>query len=309
MPELPDVAAYLHALHPRVVGQPLQRLRLLSPFLLRSVEPPAAAAEGRTVLGTRRIGKRLVLCLERELCLVLHLMIAGRLRWLERGRRPPARITLAALEFPAGVLAITEAGTKKRAALYVVQGETGLAALDPGGLEVLTCSADEFVARLRSANHTLKRALTDPRLLAGIGNAYSDEILHAARLSPLARTQDLDANELRRLHEATGQVLGHWTAALSEQFARRFPGPGEVTAFRPEFAVHGKFGRPCPACGAPVQRIRYADNETNYCPGCQTQGRILSDRSLARLLRSDWPRTLEELEKLPHPGRADSAPL
>ncbi len=317
MPELPDITIYLDALRPRIVNQVLQRIRIVSPFLLRTVEPPIEAAHGRTVADVTRLGKRIVLRLAAvasseatptpsdqaadeqaggEFFLVLHLMIAGRLRWLAPGAKLPAKITLAAFDFPAGTLVLTEAGTKKRAALHVFSTAAALRALDPGGLEVLDADRAAFAAALRRENHTLKRALTDPRLFSGIGNAYSDEILHAARLSPVALTSKLADEEIDRLYAATRHTLMHWIAELRRQFADRFPGPGDITAFRPDFAVHGRFGQPCPACGTPVQRIRYAENETDYCPRCQTDGRILADRSLSRLLRDDWPRTVAELE-------------
>ncbi len=290
MPELPDLTVYLDALAPRTLGQPVRGHRLFSPFVLRTVEPPLERIDGRTVCDLRRLGKRIVLELDDELYLVVHLMIAGRLRWLERGRKPPLKISLAALQFPAGTLVLTEAGTKKRAALHLLLGEAALNVHDPGGIEPLDADEAAFAAALRRENHTLKRALTDPRLLAGIGNAYADEILHAARLSPVALTSRLGDDEVGRLHAATQQTLREWIERLRRQFGGRFPGPGEITAFRPGFAVHGRFGRPCPHCGTAVQRIRYAENETNYCPTCQTGGRLLADRSLSRLLREDWPR-------------------
>jgi formamidopyrimidine-DNA glycosylase len=296
MPELPDVTIYLEALRPRVVGQPLERVRLASPFVLRSVDPPIAALTGRRVEDLRRLGKRIVLAFGDDLYAVIHLMIAGRLRWEKRGAKPPGKIGLAAFDFPTGTLLLTEASPKKRAALYVVRGAAALAAHNPGGLEVMTARLDDFRAALRRENHTLKRALTDPHLFSGIGNAYSDEILHAARLSPVQLTSKLADGEIERLYRATQTTLEHWTETLRTQFGDRFPGAGEVTAFRPDFAVHGRFGKPCPVCGGPVQRIRYAENETNYCPACQTGGRLLADRSLSRLLREDWPKTLEEME-------------
>ena len=298
MPELPDVTIYLEALRPRVIGQPLERVRLASPFILRSVDPPISAVIGHRVEGLRRLGKRIVFDLGGELYIVLHLMIAGRLRWAARGAQPPGRIGLAAFDFPTGTLLLTEASPKKRAALYVVSGDEALAAHDPGGLEVLGAGVDEFRAALRRENHTLKRALTDPRLFSGIGNAYSDEILHAARLSPVQLTGKLVDAEIARLHGATQATLGDWTERLRAEFGDRFPGAGEITAFRPGFAVHGRYGQPCPVCGGAVQRIRYAENETNYCPNCQTGGRLLADRSLSRLLKDDWPKTLEELEAM-----------
>ena len=297
MPELPDVTIYIETIAARVVGQPLERIRFASPFLLRSVDPPPAELEGRTVTGLRRVGKRIVFALEGDLFAVVHLMVAGRFRWDDkRGAKPPARLGLAAFDFPSGTLLLTEASKKKRAALHLVRGAAALAAHDPGGIEVLEASPDAFAAALRSENHTLKRALTDPRLFSGIGNAYSDEILHAARLSPVQLTGKLSDADVARLHAATQATLRRWIATLRAEFAGRVPGAGEVTAFRPDFAVHGRYGKPCPDCGQPVQRIRYADNETNYCPTCQTGGRLLADRSLSRLLKSDWPKTLEELE-------------
>jgi formamidopyrimidine-DNA glycosylase len=316
MPELPDILTYIGALRPRVVGQTLARLRIVSPFFVRTVAPPLEGAVGRQVVDIRRIGKRIVLCLStlsgEPLFLVLHLMIAGRLRWLAPGAKPPGKIALAMFDFapppgpqvtgpPAlsGTLAVTEASGKKRASLHLVLDGADLAALDPGGLEVREADLSAFAGALRRENHTLKRALTDPRLFSGIGNAYSDEILHAARLSPLALSAKLTHAEVERLYAATQTTLKRWIDRLREQFADRFPGPGEITAFRPDFAVHGKFGQTCPVCGHAVQRIRYAENETNYCPGCQTGGRILADRSLSRLLRDDWPRTVEELERSP----------
>lgn len=303
MPELPDVTAYLEALRPRVVGARLVDLRVLSPFVLRTFDPPPDALLNCEVSGVARIGKRIVLAFGDELFLVVHLMIAGRLRWEARGTRAPGKLALAAFEFQpqtggaAGMLLLTEAGNRKRAALHVVRGREALAAHDPGGLEPLTATAAEFRAALRRENRTLKRALTDPRIFSGIGNAYSDEILHAARLSPVQTTQRLDDAEIEQLHAATRGTLTRWIEELRRTFAGRFPGPGEITAFRPGFAVHGRYGQPCPVCGAPVQRIRYAENETNYCPCCQTGGKLLADRSLSRLLRDDWPRTIDELER------------
>ncbi len=294
MPELPDIEAYLAALRPRVIGQPLERVRVRSPFLLRSVAPALSAAERRRVDGVERIGKRIVFALEDELFLVLHLMIAGRLRWKKRGASPPGRIGLAAFDFPAGTLLLTEASKKKRASLHVVAGRAELAAHDPGGLEVLESDLEGFARRLRSASHTLKRALTDPRLFSGIGNAYSDEILHRARLSPFKLTGRLAAEETERLFAAARAVLSEWAARLIAETGDGFP--EKVTAFREGMAVHGRYRQPCPDCGAPVQRIVYAENEANYCPGCQTGGRILADRALSRLLKDDWPRNLEELE-------------
>jgi formamidopyrimidine-DNA glycosylase len=294
MPELPDVVVYLECLRPRVVGRPLVKVRLASPFLLRTVDPPPESAEGKTVRGLRRLGKRIVFELEDELFLVLHLMIAGRLRWKAPGAKPPGRVGLAAFDFPGGTLLLTEAGTKKRASLHVVRGEDRLAEHQPGGLEVLEADADAFRAALRRENHTLKRALTGPHLFSGIGNAYSDEILHRAALSPLTWTSRLSDDEAGRLFEATRAVLGEWLGRLRAEAGDGFP--EKVTAFRAGMAVHGRFGQPCPACGTAVQRIVYAENETNYCPRCQTGGRVLADRSLSRLLKGDWPRSVEEWE-------------
>ena len=295
MPELPDVVVYIEALERRILGQSLERVRIASPFVLRTVEPPIAEAQGRRVAGLRRLGKRIVWALEGELFLVIHLMIAGRLRWRPAGAKPPGRIGLAAFDFPDGTLLLTEAGRKRRASLHLVQGEVGLAGFDRGGLEPLDVSLEAFRARLVSESHTLKRALTDPRLFSGIGNAYSDEILHRARLSPLARTRRLDDEAIARLHGATRTVLAEWTARLRAEAGDGFP--EKVTAFREGMAVHGRFREPCPACGTPVQRIRYADNETNYCPACQTADRLLADRGLSRLLKEDWPRSLDEMEE------------
>jgi len=293
MPELPDVVVYVESLEGRIAGQRLDRVRLLSPFVLRSVMPPLAAAEGRRVEAVRRLGKRIVISLEDEIFLVLHLMIAGRLRWLERGKKLPARITLAAFDFATGTVAFTEAGTRKRASLHVVQGETALAVFEMGGLDIAGSTLAAFRERLLRENHTLKRSLTDPRLFSGIGNAYSDEILHRAQLSPLVLTQKLSPEEIARLHRAACAVLDEWTVRLRAEAGEDFP--TRVTAFRPEMAVHGKFGQPCPVCGASVQRIVYAENETNYCPRCQTGGAILADRALSRLLKSSWPRSIDEL--------------
>lgn len=296
MPELPDVEVYREAVEARVAGRALERVRLASPFLLRTADPPLSAAEGRRVLSVSRLGKRLVLGLEGDLFLALHLMIAGRLHWKERGARLPGRVGLAAFDFPDGSLTLTEAGSRRRAALHLLAGREALAALDRGGIEPLGADLAAFAAALARENHTLKRALTDPRILSGIGNAYSDEILHRARLSPVQWTSRLSSDEVARLRDAVRAVLGEWTARLRVQAAGAFP--EGVTAFRPEMAVHGRHRQPCPACGTPVQRIVHADNETDYCPRCQTGGRILSDRSLARLLREDWPRTVEEMEAL-----------
>ena len=293
MPELPDLAIYRDAIAARVIGQPVTQIRIDNPFVLRTAVPPIADAEGKQVHDVRRLGKRLVLALDGDLFLVFHLMIAGRLRWLADGGKPPKRITLARLAFPTGTLAFTEAGTKRRASLHLVHGEKALAALDPGGLEVLMADRDAFVARLQGENHTLKRALTDPSLFSGIGNAYSDEILHRARLSPLALTQRLSDDDATHLFEAVRNVISEWTTRLRDELGGAFP--ENVTAFRPEMAVHGKFGKPCPVCGTPVQRIVYAENECNYCARCQTGGKLLADRSLSRLLKSSWPRSLDEL--------------
>ncbi len=295
MPELPDIAVYLGALERRVVGQRLERVRLQSISLLRTVEPPLDEFKGAQLTGVRRIGKRIVLAFEGERFLVIHLMIAGRLRWRALGAKLQRRFAHAGFDFANGTLLLTEAGTQKRATLHAVRGEAALAAHDPGGLEVLACTASEFAARLTSARHTLKRALTDPRLFSGIGNAYSDEILHHARLSPVQMTTSLDGEELARLFAATRATLREWTERLRAQAGDAFP--EEVTAFRPEMAVHGKFREPCPVCGAPVQRIVHAANETNYCARCQTGGRVLADRALSQLLKKDWPRTLEEMEQ------------
>ncbi len=294
MPELPDLVVYREHLAARLAGQPLVRVRVVNPFVLRSVSPPLAEAEGRRVRGVERVGKRLALALEGGFYLVIHLMIAGRLRWAPPGARPPGRIGLAVLDFPPGTLLLTEAGSKRRAALHLVAGEAALRAFDRGGLEVLEADLAAFAARLRSENHTLKRALTDPRLFSGIGNAYSDEILHRARLSPVAHTRRLTDDEVARLHQATRATLSEWIERLRAEAGERFP--ERVTAFRDGMAVHGRYRLPCPVCGAPVQRIRYAENETNYCARCQTGGRLLADRSLSRLLREDWPRSIDDLE-------------
>ncbi|HET8540848.1 MAG TPA: DNA-formamidopyrimidine glycosylase family protein [Anaeromyxobacter sp.] len=306
MPELPDIEVYVEALAARVAGAPLLRVRVGSPFLLRSAEVPLAEVEGRRVVAVRRLGKRIVLSLEGELFVVLHLMIAGRLHWREPGAKLPGRVGLAAFDFPGGALVLTEAGTKRRAALHVLRGEAALAALDRGGLEVLSADLAAFRAALLRESHTLKRALTDPGLLSGIGNAYSDEILHRARLSPVKLTSRLSADEVAALFDAARAVLSEWTERLRAEAAGAFP--EGVTAFREEMAVHGRHRRPCPVCGTAVQRIVRAENEVNYCPRCQTGGQILSDRSLARLLKQDWPRTIEELERNPALG-VRAAPL
>ena len=296
VPELPDIAAYMSALEPRIVGQPLQHVRLLNAFLLRTAEPPITQVEGRIVRELRRIGKRIAIGFDNGLWLVLHLMIAGRLHWRTPGSKLAGRVTLAAFDFPNGSLVLTEAGTKRRASLHVLSGEEALAAADPGGIEVSSSDFNSFRAALAAENRTLKRALTDPRIVSGIGNAYSDEILHAAQLSPLALTSKLDPDEWVRLFTATRDTLKLWLDRLRAEAAIEFP--EKVTAFRKDMAVHGRFGEPCPRCGETVQRIRYADKETNYCARCQTNGRVLADRGLSRLLGSDWPRTLEELEAL-----------
>jgi formamidopyrimidine-DNA glycosylase len=295
MPELPDVTVYIEALHARIHGARLEALRLASPFVLRSVDPPVAAVVGRTVQGLGRLGKRIVIALDGELFVVVHLMIAGRLHWRPRGARPPGVIGLAALDFSTGTVTLTEAGTRRRAAIHLVRGRAALRDHDPGGLEVLAADPAAFRAALRAERHTLKRALTDPRLFAGIGNAYADEILHRARLSPVTLTDALPDEAIGRLFEATRQTLLEWTDRLRMEAGGEFP--EGVTAFRAGMAVHGRFGKPCPACGTAVQRIVHAENETNYCPRCQTGGRLLADRALSRLLRADWPRTLEELEE------------
>ncbi|MGB8783656.1 MAG: Fpg/Nei family DNA glycosylase [Terriglobales bacterium] len=296
MPELPDIVVYLDALEKRILGKCLERVRIVSPFLLRTANPPLESAEGKTVVQLRRLGKRICIGLENDLWLVLHLMIAGRLHWRKRGTRLSPPRGLAAFDFPNGTLLWTEAGSQKRASLHVVAGTEGLSAFDPGGLEVLESSLDRFAAVLTSSNHTLKRALTDPRLFSGIGNAYSDEILFEAHLSPLALTQKLKTEEIERLYQAVRRSLTQWTERLRREAGDEFP--EKVTAFRPGMAVHGRYKEACPRCGAKIQRIRYAANETNYCPICQTGGKLLADRALSRLLREDWPRTPEDLESL-----------
>ena len=295
MPELPDVEVYAAGLQARVAGHELTRVRVLRPFVLRSVTPPLDAAHGTTVEDVRRLGKRIVIALAGELFLVVHLMIAGRLRWRDRGTAIPKKLGLAAFDFPTGTLLLTEAGSIKRASLHLVAGEAGLRAHDRGGIDVLAAGRETFAAALTRENHTVKRSLTDPRLFSGIGNAYSDEILHAARLSPLKLTSRLTDDEIARLHDATRATLRAWVERLRREAGDRFP--EKVTAFHPAMAVHGRYGKPCPTCGSPVQRIVYASNESNYCPTCQTGGRLLADRSLSRLLGRDWPRTLEELEE------------
>jgi formamidopyrimidine-DNA glycosylase len=296
MPELPDIAAYISALEQRIVGQPSERVRLANAFLLRTVQPPLASVEGRTVRELRRIGKRIAIGLEGDLWLVLHLMIAGRLHWRPPAAKLSGRQSLAAFDFPNGSLVLTEAGTKRRASLHVLAGEEGLRSVDPGGIEIFTSDFSSFRAALTAENRTLKRALTDPRLVSGIGNAYSDEILHAAQLSPVTLTQKLEPRDWEKLFAATRQTLELWIDRLRVEAGAGFP--EKVTAFRKGMAVHGRYGEPCPRCGEKIQRIRYADNETNYCVRCQTGGKVLADRSLSRLLRSDWPRTLDELEAL-----------
>jgi formamidopyrimidine-DNA glycosylase len=295
VPELPDILLYLHALRPRIVDQRVTAVRLVSPFLLRTVQPPLAAIEGRRVVDLHRLGKRLTIEVEGELFLVFHLMIAGRFRWRPVGTSIPGKVGLLALDFDAGSLILTEAGTKRQASLHVVEGRDRLAQHDPGGLDVLAADLPAFAEALQRENHTLKRALTDPHLFSGIGNAYSDEILHAARLSPFKQTAGLSDEEIRRLHSATQGTLRAWVARLQREAGDDFP--EKVTAFRDGMAVHGRYGKACPDCGSPVQRIVYAANEANYCATCQTEGRLLADRSLSRLLRDDWPRTLDELER------------
>jgi formamidopyrimidine-DNA glycosylase len=295
MPELPDIVVYIEALERRILGHVLERMQIRGPFLLRTAKPPIEAIHGRTVKELRRVGKRIALKFDNELWLVFHLMIAGRLHWIEKRTTPDGRRTLAALDFDSGTLTLTEAGTKKRASLHVVDGDEELAKLDPGGLEVLDAKLDEFRTALKASNHTLKRALTDPHMFSGIGNAYSDEILHAARLSPVKLTQRMQDDEIQRLYEAVRRSLQEWTQRLREQAGNKFP--EKVTAFREGMAAHGRYGHPCPVCGTQIQRIRYASNDTNYCPHCQTEGKLLADRALSRLLREDWPRSLEEMEE------------
>ena len=295
MPELPDVVVYIERLSAFIVGQPLEQVRLASPFVVRSADPPIREAAGRSVLGLRRIGKRIAVELEGDLFLVIHLMIAGRLHWKERGAKIPARVGLAAFDFPAGTVVFTEASSKKRASIHLVRGEMSLSQFDRGGLEVLEADLPAFQAALVRENHTLKRALTDPRLFSGIGNAYSDELLHRARLSPVKLTAQLAREETLRLYQATQETMKDWIARLRREAGDGFP--EKVTAFREGMAVHGRFGKPCSVCGARIQRIVYAENETNYCPQCQTGGKLLADRALSRLLKNDWPRTAEELEE------------
>ena len=295
MPELPDIELYLSALKRRIVGQRIEAARLASPFLVRSIDPPVDAIVGKRVRGLRRLGKRIVWELDEELFAVFHLMIAGRFRWKERGASIPGKVGLAAFDFAAGTLILTEAGSKRQASLYIVRGEAALAAHDPGGLEVIASGAAAFAAALRRENHTIKRALTDPHLLSGIGNAYSDEILHAAKMSPMRLTQQMSDAEFARLYDITVATLTTWRDRLIAETGAGFP--EKVTAFREGMSVHGRYGQPCPVCGTPVQRIRYAANEANYCPVCQTGGKLLADRSLSRLLKGDWPKSLEELER------------
>ena len=295
MPELPDVTVYVEALAARIRGRKLERVRIVNPFVLRTAVPPISEAEGREVDGVRRIGKRIVIALAGERFLVVHLMIAGRLRWKEKGAAIPAKVGLAAFDFSDATLLFTEAGSRKQASMHLVRGAEAVAAMDPGGAEIFAMSPAQFAAALRSGNHTLKRSLTDPHLFSGIGNAYSDEILHAAQLSPVKLTHALSDDEIARLFDATRSVLQYWLQLLQEETGDAFP--EKVTAFRPGMAVHGRYGKPCPRCGAPIQRIVYARNESNYCAACQTGGRLLADRALSRLLRDDWPKTLEDLER------------
>jgi formamidopyrimidine-DNA glycosylase len=303
VPELPDVTVYVERVADRVVGQTLDKVRLASPFLLRSVEPPLAAVDGKRVLALERLGKRIVFVLEDELFLVLHLMVAGRLKWLPApSAKIPGKVGLAAFDFATGTLILTEASSKKRASLHMVRGREALAEHDRGGLEPLEATRAEFAAAIRRENHTLKRTLTDPRIFSGIGNAYSDEILHRAKLSPIALSQKLDDDAVARLHAATQELLAEWTDRLRQESLHKFP--EKVTAFRPEFAVHGKYRQACPVCGKPVQRIRYAENETNYCAECQTGGKLLADRALSRLLHGDWPRSLDEMDEKKELARA-----
>jgi len=296
MPELPDVTVYVERLQARVSGDVLQRVRVLNPFVLRTAVPPIAQAEGRRVEGVERLGKRVALVLEGGLVLVIHLMIAGRLRWMTPGAKAPGKLTLAVLEFGGGSLVLTEAGSRRRASMHLLASRAALNDMDRGGIDVLSADLAAFKARLIAENHTLKRALTDPRLFSGIGNAYSDEILHRAKLSPVALTHSLGDEDVQRLHSATSDVMGEWIERLRAEADQSGGWPDKVTAFRPEMAVHGRYGKPCPVCGAPVQRIVYADNETNYCARCQTGGKLLADRALSRLLKASWPRNIDELE-------------
>jgi formamidopyrimidine-DNA glycosylase len=294
MPELPDIAAYLDALAPRVLGQPLERLRIGNPFIVRTIRPEPGDLAGHLVLRLDRIGKRIVFAFDSDLFAIVHLMIAGRFRWRDRGAAIPGKVGLAAFDFPSGTLLLTEAGSRRQASIHLVEGEEAVRTFDPGGLEVMQADFDQFFGRLIRHNHTLKRALTDPHIFSGIGNAYSDEILHAAQLSPMKLTSSLSQEEVQRLFEATRRTLGDWMERLRDEARAAFP--EKVTAFREGMAVHGRYGKPCPVCGSPVQRIVYARNEANYCSRCQTGGRLLSDRAMSRLLKDDWPRTLEELE-------------
>ena len=296
MPELPDVTVYIEALSERVLNQPIQKIRIGSPFVLRSFDPPISEAERKKVLGLRRLGKRIVFELEEDIFLVIHLMIAGRLHWKPKGAKIARRYGLAAIDFPGGTLLLTEAGTKKRASVYLIRGESALQEQNPGGLEIFDATLEQFRQKLTSENHTLKRALTDPHLFSGIGNAYSDEILHRARLSPVRLTRQMADPEIEALYHATREALQEWIERLRQERGKGFP--EKVTAFRPTMAVHGKYRKPCPVCGSPVQRIVHAENETNYCPKCQTGGKLLADRSLSRLLKEDWPRSLEEMDEM-----------
>jgi formamidopyrimidine-DNA glycosylase len=293
LPELPDITVYIEALEKRIIGRKLERIRIANPFLVRSVDPPISDTEGHTVVEIRRVGKRIAIGFENDLWIVIHLMIAGRFRWVASGAKIPGKLGLAAFDFESGTLILTEAGSTRRASLYVVKGEAALESIDRGGLEPLECSLADFAERLTSENHTLKRSLTDPTLFSGIGNAYSDEILHRAKLSPLRLTRKLTTDEIARLYSATRETLVDWIGKLRHEAGDDFP--RNVTAFREEMAVHGRFGKPCPVCGTPVQRIRYASNETNYCPRCQTEGRLLADRAMSRLLKQDWPKSIDEL--------------
>ena len=295
MPELPDIVVYIEALERRILGHVLQRVQVTSPFLLRTATPPLESTHGRAVAALRRVGKRIAIGFDNDLWLVFHLMIAGRLHWSERRKTPDGRRTLAALDFDTGTLTLTEAGARKRASLHLLAGEAELAGIDPGGIDVLSASRDEFGTALTASNHTLKRSLTDPRIFSGIGNAYSDEILYHAQLSPVALTQRMKPEEISRLYEAVRHTLTQWTQSLRAEAGGKFP--EKVTAFREQMAVHGRYGKPCPRCNARIQRIRYASNETNYCATCQTGGKLLADRALSRLLREDWPRSLEEMEE------------
>jgi len=304
LPELPDIELYLHALRSRIVGQRLDRIRLASPFLVRSFDPPIDHANGKKIISLRRLGKRLVWELEGDLFLAIHLMIAGRFKWLARGSKIPGKVGLAAFDFENGSLILTEAGSQRRASLYLVKGERELASHDPGGLEVLTSSAQAFGAALTRENHTLKRALTDPHLLSGVGNAYSDEILHAAKLSPMLLTSKLTAEQIESLHAHTIGILTKWRDDLIAESGEKFP--EKVTAFRDGMAAHGRYGKPCPVCGTPIQRIQYASNEANYCPTCQTGGKLLADRGLSRLLKGDWPKSLDELERFKEARKQNS---